>query len=341
MDTQPPPSSYLSADRKIIKFIAVFGMPSVYYNRHLDRLTCSRLRLNCTLLAVTVYFVITLYLFNRVQMVYLFRSEHWLASLSDVVRGSSITYAYQLLVCVALVQRRRYTAYFHQLVEVDRHIWQRFHVQPDGDRVRRAFWRHMSGWVLNYLLLAWPSSMYYYGTVSLADCLFVTAYLVTAIGQGVVTLFVQYAAHCCQVRFECIRQRLAEAVQDRVGDRLGDVTAAMQLLNEMDEVKEHLSNGFCSLLTWKLAIDMLNAVLSVYFTCFKLLHRSGPNLVRGLVDFSTYELPFQVSNVLMVGYFQAIGDEVSDAITPGGMLARANAWISQFILSVIFSMSRL
>lgn len=313
MDIQTPPGSFLFADRIIIKFVAAFGMPPIYYDHTLDHLDCTRLRRNCTLLAVTVYVVFTVYLYNRVQLDLLYQSVHWLSSLSDAVRGFSITYAYQLLVCVALVQRRRYTVYFNQLVEVDRHILQRFGVQPDGARVRRAFWRHMGGWLLNYVLLSWTSGMYYYGILSVADCLFVTAYLVTAIGQGVATVFAQYAAHGCQVRFECIRLRLAEAVQASMGNRLGDVTAAMQLLSEMDEIKEHLSNAFGSLMTWKLAIDGLNAILSVYFSCFKLLHRSGSDLIRAIVDSVTYELPFHVSNVLMVGYFQAIGDEVSDA----------------------------
>lgn len=322
MAPQPQPTeSYLSADRLILKFCAVFGLPSVQYDRNVNRLRCTRLRRNCTVLAVIVHFVAALYLFDRVQLQSLYQYPKKLSTLSDTFRGLSITYAYQLLVCVALVQRRRYTVYFHRLCDVDRNIWLRFGVLPDGRRVRRAFWRHIGGWLANYVLLAWPSAMYYYGTTSLADCLFIAAYMVTAIGQGVATVFVQYAVHSYQVRFGCIRQMLAAAVADGCGQRrLDDVMAAMHLLSDLDEVKEHLSNGFGKLLVCKLVIDALNAIVSVYFSCYKLIHRSGADLVRAMMDYVTYELPFIVSNVVMVGYFQAVGDEVSKAKTPGSML---------------------
>lgn len=83
------------------------------------------------------------------------------------------------------------------------------------------------------------------------------------------------------------------------------------LLDDVDTAKKMLNDGFGTLLTCKLGIDVFNTVASVYFIIYKLLYRSGLRRAFGMVDFTFYEFPYIVMNILMIRYFQALADEVS------------------------------
>lgn len=330
------PSSYLLGDRGIIRFLAAFGMPAVRVCARSHRLLAPMRYRYATVLAGLLYTALAVHLFKNVQLLWLYRSKHFLSSLSDTFRGLSIIYAYQLMIVLAMSRCQGIVAYFNRLATFDAAVWRRFAVRSDCERVRRSFWWHTGGIVLNYLTFSLMSSLWYYGRRSVGDALFVTVYTSTAIGMGVATVFLQYAAHSCEVRYRCVRQRLAAAVQwNHVGDisrethnngrkcsTADDVTAAMRFLNELDEIKEQLQQAFGALLSWKLAINGVNVIVSVYFFVYKLNNRSGHDLVRAIVDYVTYEVPFIVSDVLMVGHFQAIGDEVSGAKTPASAAFR-------------------
>lgn len=309
-------STFLAGDRNIYRLLSMLGLPAFHYDRRADLLVCTTVRLLWTLFVVIMYTLGTIELFYRVQIEWFLNSTRWLSSLSDTVRSMSITYAYQSLIIVTLCYRQRYATYFNFLNDVDRSIWSLFAVRPDYGAVRRSFWWLTGVWLFNHLLVSLPIELYFTASKKmvyaneLENLCFTSEYCVTAIGLGMTSIFLSYVAHCLQIRYACMRARLAEAVAGY--GQLHEVKAAMLMLDEMETAKELLNDGFGPLLMWKLAIDGLNVVTSVYFTIYKLFNRGVIDKVHAVFTYVLYESSYVVVDVVMVHYFQALGDEVSE-----------------------------
>lgn len=307
MDAQSP-KSYLHSDRRIIQYIAAFGMPPIRYDPTTDKLICPANFCRWTLAVVTIYAIGAFILFYRVQYAILLDGVT-VSRLSDTFRGLSTAYAYQILILVAVMNRRLYANFFNDLSEIDCRIWRRFGVKSDYAVVRRHFWCHTWVWSLNYVLVSFPIALHFYASRSFGDVMLMVSYVLSALGLGVCTVFVQYAAHTCLVRFVCLRGQLLKSLYGE--GNLCDFRATLRLLDDMDIVKEALHDSFGTLLTWKLAIDGVNVIASLYFLCFRLLNSTFWRGVKSFLDYAFFEFPFILANILMVGYYQGIGDEVS------------------------------
>lgn len=133
-----------------------------------------------------------------------------------------------------------------------------------------------------------------------------------AIMLAIATGFLQYAAHCLQMRYAVGRICLTEALGVTADE--GTLNAVMRLLNEVDTAKEMLNDGFGTLLACKFGIDCFNVVLAVYVCLFRFVHRNQMNIVQSFLDIVFFETPIVLAVVLMVRVYQAVGDEVSESI---------------------------
>lgn len=303
-------TSFLYDDRRIFQFLSAFGMPALDLNLDADQLLCLSARRNWTLLCLLINLALVIVLYVHVQLEWLARSNDWLASFTDAIRGLSNMYAYELLIVVALLHRQRYAAYFNYLNDIDRNFGQLFDIGPNRALVRRTFWVHSAWLLFIYVCVSTPMGIYFFGKASVPEASYMIEYAVMAIMMGMVTMFLQYAAHSCQIRYACARECLSVAM-GRASVRLVEVKSAIRLLSDVDQAMEQLNESFGTLLACKLTIDGTNTILVVFITMFKLTHDGLVHKVR-LLDYVLYEWPYIFVAFLMVRYFQAIGDEVSE-----------------------------
>lgn len=294
--------SYLNDDRHIYTWLAFFGVPPIHYDRHTDRILCTVTARNWAIFVLVGNFCGAVYLFYTVQMRWFVNSSHFLSSVTDISRGVATMYAYEVLIVVAVLQRHRYARYFNYLSELDAQYG-----RPSDDIVRRQFWWHAVGLYGNWLLVSMPVGIYVNGDRRLDDSAYMVEYIIMGLVIGTVSVFLQYAAHCLQVRYACVRHCLLAAVGGYGGNN--EVKCAMRMLSAMEEAKEQLNRGFGTILLAKLAIDGVNVILSVYLVICKI---RGPDFewIR-FFDYAAYEWPFMLTNVFMVKVYQALGDEVS------------------------------
>lgn len=232
-------------------------------------------------------------------------SSHFLSSFTDLSRGLATMYAYEVLLLVAALQRHRYAEYFNYLKEMD----VSFPCLCDAKlaaSVRRTFWWHVGGLLGNWLLISMPVGIYVNGDGRLADSAFMVEYIIMGLVIGVMTGFLQYAAHCLQVRFVAVRRYLTVAVSGY--GREAEVKCVLRMLSAMETAKEKLNSGFGTMLLLKIAIDGVNIILSIYLVICKM--RGEDFTFLRFFDYAVYEWPFMLANVVMVNVFQALGDEV-------------------------------
>lgn len=283
-------------------------MPSLYYDPRTGQLHSSLIKRNWVVCVATLNMFVAYELFVNVQIRWTNISLNYLSSTADSLRGFATTYAFQSLVFVAVMCRHRYAAYFNFLQRIDRGLRNQLNVGPDIGAARRSFWRY-AGWLLsNYLIVSLPFSIALYGKDTVVEFAYMLEYGLMAIWMGLISGFLRYAAHCCLVRFACVRGRLEMAVG--LGGNRRDVHLVILLLEEMDVAKQMLNDGFNALLTCKLAIDGLNMIISVYLITFNIINHGGVFAIKFL-ESMFYEIPYFITDVLMVQIYHRLGNEVS------------------------------
>lgn len=306
-------------DKRVFTFLSIFGMPPMHYDRRSHRIICTTARRNWTFIGLLIYTACAIVLFVRVQIRHLFISKRLLSIFSDTVRTLSMAYAFQSLIAVALRKRQQYADFFNFLYQLDVMIAAQLHRWPDCSAPRRKFWRHSGLWLANHVLIAWPLEMYFWHGQRLEFKFFLVADSLAAIGIGLTTFFLEFAAYSCQVRYaclcECLRKALYAGIDVESGDSAADVRASIGMLCELDTAKELLNgSGFGTLLTLKLLIDGLTVITSVHFAIYKLLNHSALDKLHTFFTYAFFQFPYIVANVLMVQHYKAIGDQVREII---------------------------
>lgn len=283
-------------------------MPALNYDPLTDRLRSRLVTRNWAICMVVLNVSVAFVLFAFVQIRWTLVEANYLSSTADSFRGFATIYAFESLIVVAVLNRHRYAAYFNHLHHVDRCLLRYLDIAPNVDEVRRGFWRFATWLLSNYIVISIPLSVHVYGSKSLAEAAFMFEYGLMAIWMGLTSGFLRYAAHCCLVRLTCVRIRLAQAV-GAAGNRR-DVHVVILAMDEMDAAKQMLNDGFNMLLTWKLGVDGLNTILSVYLIIFKVFNNGGIFTIQ-FVELMFYEMPYLIADILMVLVYHNIGVEVS------------------------------
>lgn len=305
-------STFLYENRAVFHFLSAFGLPPLGFDRKRNRVYCSSIRCCSTLIGIGIYMIFTIYLFVDFIYGYPANKEISLSNISKIFRGFSTTYAYPSLVVVVVSQRHRYSTFFNQLADIDSKMLSIYGVRTNTTRIRHNFWWHTVCRLVQYIVFALPFELLIFASLSRYNVASVFAYICTAMGMGVATVFAQYAVACCQLRYELVRKQLKATLLGRGHRR--DVIASIQLLCDVDATKECLRASMSWLLTLKSAIDYLNVLASIYILSYIVLRRNTSGVLINIAHYVLYELPFIVSDVLMVRQFQSLGDEVSDFV---------------------------
>lgn len=314
MDTSPATYiqySFPYDDRYLFHFLSILGGTALDYDPYTDRIQCTTANRNWALFTAAVHFAHSLVMFFYIQLLWLERySDDYLPSVVDTCRSSAVFYSYQSLAVIAVLQRQRFADYFNLLQDIDKILLQRLYITIDGRAIRRPLWWFLGIMFCNYMLILLPLTLYQYRGQTPGEMVYTFEYMFMAIMMGMSTIFLRYTAHCCLVRYTCLRVRLAEAVSSGQSDASVTVKAVVYSMGELDGAKEIVNEALGVLLLWKVCIDMLNWMLSVYVM---ICHVAAKGRIDDLsfVRHVLYEWPFLIAHVWMMRVYQAIGDEVS------------------------------
>lgn len=310
--TPPIQGTFFSDNRNIFNFLTAFGLVTLLYDPHTDRVHHWPTPANCAVLFVALNAIVACVLFVDVQLKWAKEVTSIMYNIPDLFRSSALVYQYAAMFTVSLLHRNRYVAFFNHLSHVDRvtsHLlgdhWPSATITTS---VRHSFWSFCGTLLVHYLFVSMPLRLYLFGTMSVKAAAFMGEYNLLAIQCAVTTALLRFAAQCCLERSHCLRDCLRDAL---TSDDERSVRTVLRALHELDGAKELLNDGFGTLLMCKLAIDELNVVSSVYLMIHRMLHNDGIGALEW-VEFTLYELPYVVADVLMVRTFKALGDEVSD-----------------------------
>lgn len=299
-------------DRLIFRFLSIFGCTAFDYDSLTDRIRCSTANRNWALCMAAAHFAHGSAMFFYIQLMWLERYSHtYLSSIADTCRSFAIAYSYQSLIVVTVFLRHRYAAYFNRIRAIDKMMRLQLGITPDGMPIRRQFWWFAGVLFSNYSVVSLPLTLYEYsGQQTFGEFFYTLEYMFMALMIGMSTLFLRYAAHCCLVRYMCLRIHLADCVGLELNSTPSSVKAVVRAIGELDEAKEILNEGLGMLLLWKIFIDGVNLMLSVYVAVFKV---ATTGIIDNLwfVGHVFFEWPFVIAHVWMMRIYQAIGDEVS------------------------------
>lgn len=296
-------------NRLIFQFLSAIGFAALEYDRHTNRIVCPSGARNRAMLIIIVHVTHSLSAFGLIQLSWLENASNYLSSLADTVRSFAIVYSYESLMLVALLHRHRFAAYFNQLRTVDGLLRSQLGARPDAGAVQRHFWMFSVVMLCTYLCCSFPLGCCVLG-IELPQAFFLIEYMMMAISVGWYAVFLRYVSHCCLVRYACLRCRLCEALGSC--GSVHDVRMVMFVLDELDEARAMLQDGFGSLLMCKLGIDGVNVIFCVYLMVFKMIHYGPWN--GSFLDFVVYEWPYVFADVYMVRIYHHIGDEVRNML---------------------------